>query len=107
MWWQDSSGYNYYKRRSNEESFYPKYNRKKLLKDIKGSTKLTEYHKQQITKAIKQGLGGHIETDWNKFKNKKITSQDLILQVNKTMVEREIADDRIYFSSSDDFFKKF
>ena len=107
MWWQDSRGIKYYKRKSREESFCPQFNKRKFLNEVRQASRLSDYHKKQLVRAVHKGLGDYIMPTWKEFQSKKISAQDLILDVNKTLVEKELRDDQIYFTSVDDFFSKF
>ena len=81
--------------------------RKHVVDEIKKCRSLTTYHKKQLVRAINKGLADKIFDDWKAFSAHKISSEALIENVNKELIEQEFKDDKLYFSSMDDFFEKF
>jgi hypothetical protein len=107
MYWNDRTESNYFDIIKDQEYFCPMLNKINFIKSVRSSSKLSEYHKKQMTRAIKKGFGTTIEPYWKDFNSKKIDSEKLITNVNNTLINSEIDSDKLFFSSTDDFLGHF
>ncbi len=78
-----------------------------LVAAIRKNTELTAYHKKQIIHAIKKGLEPQLKKDWEQFTHHAISGETLVKKANNYLVDREIKDNTIFFTSMEDFFDRY